>query len=132
MGVAKWHDEGENRVLEILLGSTPVDGALYLGLYKDVTELGEEISLTDITEVSGFGYSRKSLKRGNWTVTDDEASYDVQTFLAAGGDWGNVTGYFIATSANNSGKLLASEHFDSAMEINDGYGIKISPRIKVS
>ncbi len=133
MSVAKWHDGGENRVLNILLGALPVDGALYLGLYKNPTELGESAVLGDLTEVSGAGYARKTLTRGSWVIVGDAATYAIQTFLAQGGDWGNVTGYFIATSASGtSGVLLATEHFDAAMNIVAGKGIKIEPRITVT
>ena len=129
MPVAKWHDGGENRVLNILLGATPVDGALYLGLYKNATELGESAVLSDLTEVSGLGYARKALTRGGWVIVDSMASYEIQAFLAQGGDWGNVTGYFLTTSLDGSGVLLATEHFDVALNIVDGKGIKIESRI---
>jgi len=131
MSVAKWMDEGENRVLNILLGTTPVDGVLYLGLYRNPTELSEAEKLTDIDEPSGSGYARKILTRGMWTIAGDVATYEMQTFLAAGGDWGNIWGYFIATSLDNSGKLLATEHLNALLNIGDGRGIKIIPKITV-
>lgn len=126
-------DEGEIRFLEILLGSRNPDGALYLGLYKTpITEPDETAVLTDLTEPSGYGYSRKTLTRGQWTLNDNVATYALQTFLASGGDWGDVYGYFIATSMDNSGKLIALEHFASALQVLDGKGIKISPQITSS
>lgn len=131
MSVAKFMDEGENRVLNILLGATPVQGVLYLGLYRNPTELGEDEGLSDIEEPSGSGYARKILTRGIWTITGDVATYEIQTFLATGGDWGNIWGYFIATSADNTGKLLATEHLDTFLNIVDGRGVKISPKITV-
>jgi hypothetical protein len=131
MPVAKLMDEGENRLLNIILGATPVDGVLYLGLYKNPSELEETAKLTDLTEPSGSGYGRKIMIRGSWTITNDHATYTPQTFLAQGGDWGNVTGYFIATSVDNNGKLLATEHFDVALNLVDGKGVKIQPKITV-
>jgi len=133
MPVAKWHNLGENRVLNILLGATPVDGALYLGLYTNPTELAETAILSDINEVSSVsGYARKTLTRGSWVITGDAAVYAIQTFLAQGGDWGNVTGYFIATSLDDSGVLLATEHFDVALPIVDTKGVKIESQITVA
>lgn len=129
MPVAKWHDEGETRVLNILLGSTPVDGALYLGLYTNPTELPESAILSSLSEPVGWGYGRKTLTRGNWSIAGSAATYAIQTFLAQGGAWGNITGYFIATSPDNSGKLLATEHFDTVLNIVAGKGVKIQPRI---
>lgn len=126
-------DEGEIRFLEILLGSRNPDGALYLGLYKTpTTEPDETVVLTDLTEPSGYGYSRKTLTRGHWVLNGNVAAYTLQTFLASGGDWGDVYGYFIATSSDNSGKLIALEHFASALQVLDGKGIKINPQVTSS
>ena len=71
MGTPIWCDEGENRVLNILLGDSPVDGALYLGLYKNVVQPDETARVADLVEPSGFGYARKPLSRGlaNWTIS---------------------------------------------------------------
>ena len=128
----KWMNEGEKRVLDILFGSTPPDGTLYLGLIKNLTEPGEDASLSELTEPSGFGYARKPLTRGQWTIADDIAVYEEQVFLAVGGDWGNITGYFIGTSLDNSGKLLSLVFFDVAKSVENGKGMKITPKIRVS
>jgi hypothetical protein len=135
MGTPIWCDEGENRVLNILLGDTPVDGAWYLGLYKNSVEPGEDAKVSDLTEPSGFGYARKPLSRGlaNWTITADEATYPEQTLLAQGGDWGNIYGYFITTTLTGTGgKLMGLEHLGSAYSVLDGKGIKIIPKLKCS
>jgi hypothetical protein len=130
MAVAKWVNEGENRVLNILLGATPVDGAWYLGLYKNAVEPDEPVTLTEFTEPTGYGYARKQLTRGQWSIADDLAAYAQQTFLASGGDWGLIYGYFIATTANNSGKVMAICHFDAPLNVLNGKGIKIVPKIR--
>ena len=126
-------NEGENRIADILFGTQAVDGLLYLGLYKDTSEPPETSALADLTEVSvSNGYARKTLTRGDWSIVDDLASYAQQMFLADGGSWGNVYGYFIATSTDNSGKLLALEHFATYYEIEDGKGIKVTPKVRVA
>jgi hypothetical protein len=133
MATPIWCDEGENRVLNILLGDTPVDGALYLGLYKNSVQPGETARVSDLTEPSGFGYARKALSRGlaNWNIAADTASYAEQTFLAQGGDWGDIYGYFITTSLTGTGgKLMGLEHLGSAFPVLDGKGIKVTPKIK--
>jgi hypothetical protein len=127
-----WHDEGENRVLNILLGSTAPDTTLYLGLLKNLSAPAEDAILTGLTEPSGYGYARKALLRTQWTIAANSATYAQQTFLAAGGDWDYITGYFLATSPDNSGKLLASEYFDTPLLVVDGKGIKIVPKITVT
>jgi hypothetical protein len=132
MSVAKWHNEGLNRVLNILLGAQAVDGAYYLGLYKNVTELAAGAALADLEEPSGYGYNRITLSRGSWSIVDNAATFAKQTFLADGGDWGDIYGWFLGTTLNNTGKLLASEHFTTKLTVKDGKGIKIIPKVQCS
>lgn len=131
--MAKWVDEGELRVAQILFGAQAVDATLYLGLYTNTTEPLETANLAALTEPSGNGYARIALSRGSWTVTGDYAQYAQQTFTANGGNWGNVYGYFIATSADGSGKLLGVEQFTGApFVVNDGDSVKVTPKITVA
>jgi len=126
-----WCDEGENRVLGILLGDTPVDGAYYLGLYKNSVQPGEDDVVADMTEPSGYGYARKVLTRGGWTIAAGAATYAEQTFLAVGGDWGNIYGYFITTTLTGTGgKLMGLEHLGSPLSVLNGKGVKLTPKIK--
>jgi len=131
--MSKWVDEGENRVADILFGSQAVDASLYIGIYNDTAEPGETATLASISELSGNGYARKTLSRGTWSVSGANASYAEQTFTASGGNWGPCYGYFIASSSDNSGKLLCVEHFsDGPYDVDDGQSIKITPTIRVS
>lgn len=131
--MAKWCDEGENRVLNILFGSTAVDSNVYLGLFMNTTEPAETANLAAITEPSGNGYARATLARGSWTIEGDLATFAQQTF-AATGNWGNVYGYFIATSSDGTGKLLGVELFANGPYnvANNGDEIKITPSIRCS
>lgn len=129
--MAKLVDEGEARIANVLFGSQAVDTVYYMGLYKNGSEPAETAVLTDLTEVSGSGYARKSLNRGSFSITDSVATYAEQTFTASGGDWGDVTGYFIANSADNSGQLMWVESFSGgAYNITDGSSLKITPSIE--
>lgn len=127
--MAKFVDEGENRVLNILFGAQAVDANLYLGLYKNETEPSETANLASLTEVTGAGYARKTLARGSWTIVASLAEFAKQTFGAAEESWGDVTGYFIATSSDNSGKLLFVESFTGAGNIGTGSTIGIVARL---
>lgn len=131
--MAKLVDEGENRVLNILFGSQAVDSNTYLGLYTNTTEPAETANLAALTEPSGNNYSRQTLARGSWTVTDDLASFAQQTFAATGA-WGNVYGYFIATSSDGSGKLLFVEQFTNGPYNiqNNGDEIRVTPNVRAA
>lgn len=127
------HDEGENRVLNILFEATSVEN-YYLGIFTAPTvALTESQVMTDLTEPSGNGYARIILTRDtDWTVTADEAVAAQKTFTAAGGAWGNCYGYFITTASTGTGGLLMwSELFsDGPYNIVDGGSIKCSAKIK--
>lgn len=125
-------NEGENQIANILFGSTSPWSTLYVGLYTNSTEPAEGATLSYITEVSGTGYSRKSLIRGDWEVTDDYAIYGQQEWTAES-DWGNVYGYFIATSADNSGYLIFVEHFsDGPYNMTEGSKIRLYPKVTIA
>jgi len=131
--MAKWCDEGENDILNVYFSTQAKRTSLWLGLYLDDPEPAEAAALADLTEPSGNGYARVELLQENWTVADDLASYPQVTFTATGA-WGNVYGYFIATSQDNSGLLLAVEHFsDGPYNIqNNGDQIKVTPKVRAS
>ncbi len=132
--MAKWVDQGENETVSILFAATSPWAHTYLGIYSDAAEPPETATLpggaAPITEISGASYSRKTLARGSWTITGDYAQYAQQTFTASGGSWSNCYGYFIATTSDNTGKLLCVEHFTGGpFNVPDGGSIKITPKI---
>jgi hypothetical protein len=133
--MAKLCNEGENALLEVFLagGTRGGSGNLYLGLYTDLTEPGETANLASITELTegANGYDRIALPDANWTVVDDEATHEEQTFTASGGDWGNVTGYFITDAVNGtSGNLILVEQFsDGPYDTPDGLSILVTPTV---
>ena len=130
--MAKWCDEGEYRVADILFGAQAVDTNTYLGLYLDVAEPAEAATLSGLSEVSGSGYARIALARGTWSISGDYATYAQQTFTA-GAAWGEVYGYFLGTTLDNTGKLLCVENFsDSPYDVGTGDSVKITPKITVA
>lgn len=107
-------NEGEHDALDILFGSKAVNSVMYLGLYLNSDEPAETAQLIDLTEPVGNGYARMVLTRGVWSVVADLAGYVKQTFIASGGDWGQVYGYFICdVLTGTAGKLWFVEHFSN-------------------
>lgn len=127
----KWCTEGLNRILNILFEATAVDATLYLGLYTNTTEPVVGASLADVTEPSGGGYARLELTRGtDWTIAAALATAGVETFTSSGAAWGNVYGYFVASSSDNSGDLMLAEHFsDGPYDNIDGGSISCQVKI---
>ena len=125
-------DEGEWFLANAALVSAAESANLYLGLYTDVAEPGETANLATITELAvANGYARIAMPAANWTIVDDLAEQPQQTFTANGGDWGNVSGYFISDVANGTaGNLIAVENFsDGPYNTLDGLSILVTPKI---
>ncbi len=135
-GMAKWCDEGETQVGDSYLkGTAPPQ--LYLGLYKDVTEPAEDATLATITEVTvANGYARIILVKADWTEQATKGVFKQieKTFLANGGDWGSVYGYFLTDVASGTaGKLVSVEDFsDGPYAVNDGWSVKVTPQVTIS
>ena len=125
-------NEGETNVLEVYLGGD-ARGPLYLGLYTNTTEPGETATLASgLTELPvALGYARIALADGDWDIWDDLATNLEKIFTAAGGNWGNVYGYFICDVASGvGGNLLWVEHFsDGPYNVLNGILVKVTPAI---
>jgi hypothetical protein len=127
----QWQDEGKNRILNILFGAQAVDANLYLGLHLNATKPSTSVGLADLTEPFGDGYARIVLPRGGWVINGIQVTYDVKTFLAAGGDWGQIYGSFLCTVlTGTSGILLTLDYLDSPVYVADGKGIQVIPTIQ--
>lgn len=102
-------NQGEQRMLEKFFAD---DMVLHL-FSNDYTPV-EASTEANLTEVSGYGYSSKSLVGGSWSVTPgapSAAEYAKQTFSFTGAA-GDVYGYYV-TAADDS-KLLFAERFTGA------------------
>jgi hypothetical protein len=124
----KWCNEGETWTLEKALETAD----LYIGLYTETTEPAEGATLANVTEPVAAGYVRVLIQNSpsDWTIVGDTATGTLAVFTATG-VWGNVYGYFIATSVGGTGKLLAVEHFtDGPYDVQDnGDQVKVTPSI---
>ena len=131
--MSKFTNEGETSIGNIYLKNT-TQVSLYLGLYKDAVEPLETATLSTITEVPvAFGYARKKLENADWTedvAIKGQFTNLIKTFTAAGGSFGAVTGYFIATTASGTtGKLICVEHFNTPHVVTDGLSEAITSTI---
>lgn len=125
-----WHDEGENRTLNILFEATAVEN-YELRLYTAPAAQAPETTVYgDFTEPAGNGYAAAVLTRGtDWVVTADEAVAAQKTFTAAGGNWGDVYGYFVCVPSTH--EIMCSELFsDGPYNIVDGGSVKVTAKIK--
>lgn len=105
---------------------------LYLGIYKNTTEPALTATLASLTEETGAGYTRTALASVDWTVVANVATNLQKTFTPSA-DWGNVYGYFIATTIDGTGLLLWVEHFSNGpYNVLNGVPVKITAKVTVA
>lgn len=99
----------------------------YVGLYHG--SISESTILATVPgEPSGNGYSRQAIDRSTegWITIEQDEDLDWQVvskeiyFEAVGGDIGPVDGFFLCTSADNSGTLIGTVPFKMERTIRAG------------
>lgn len=113
------HVEGKQYLLEVGFSEEQsVPASFYLGLAED-TSLQVDDALSDVTESDAPGYARQTIASDNvdFTSAVDGTGWKVtalaQTFTFSGaGD--NVSMWFLATTVDDTGKLIASGTLDAA------------------
>lgn len=121
-------DIGKQKALEYLVGKDTTTESLTLKLYSNNLSPSTDDTVSLYTEVSGNGYSAKSLTGSSWIVTDGVASYSQQTWTFAGAA-GAVYGYYVVSAT--SGDLIFAERFSGApyTVANNGDTIKVTLNI---
>lgn len=121
-------DIGKQKALEYLVGKDTTTESLTLKLYSNNLSPSTDDTVSLYTEVSGNGYSDKSLTGSSWIVTDGVASYSQQTWTFTGAA-GAVYGYYVVSAT--SGDLIFAERFSGApyTVANNGDTIKVTLNI---
>jgi len=124
---ADFHTEGLQFLLECALTEEQsVPANFYVGLCEDAS-LNEDASLGDLTELSGNGYARVAVASDNVDLTsaaagtnDRKVTTKACTFTADGGAWNGAKKAFLATTIDDSGKLIASMDLAATRTLQDG------------
>ena len=115
--------------------SSPVN--FYMGLCTDAS-IAEGAGLTDLTEVTGSGYARQTVPSdtngftsastgtGDWKVTTS-----TETFSATG-TWTGATHAFLATTNDNSGKLIAVAELSTTRTLQNGDSLQVSMELTLA
>ncbi len=125
-------DEGERSIVMSYFRAEEVPSQFYARLAYDSISLKD--TLADIQrEPVGNGYAPQLLERssagwptiqrvnGLWQITSKEI-----TFTASGGDIGPVNVMFLATTSDNTGKLISCVPFDKTQSVVDGQGLTLT------
>ncbi len=124
----------EVTLLQFALGHS-VPGNQLLKLFTNNVTPGDTDVASTYTEMTGQGYSAKTLTKGNWSVVSSNgvgtATYAAQTWTFSGGTAVTAYGYYIVDAT--SGLLLWAEPFGTAKVIqNVGDQIIITPAFTLS
>jgi len=121
--------EGIQYLLELANGvQTKPAANYYIGLCEQAEDtISKSASLADLTELTGNGYSRQAVTAdaaGMVSAPHGDSGRKLTstevTFTAAGGAWALAKTRFLATTADDSGKLISTE------PVNSGAGIALA------
>jgi len=114
-----------------------VPANFYIGLATDAS-LAETASLGDQTEVSGTGYERQAVASNNTDITSAATGtndYKITTktvTFTAGGTWTGANTYFLATSSDDSGILIASGPLSETITLEDTDTLTIAVQVNLT
>ena len=129
--------EGQYYLLDVGLRGASQASNFYMGLVNDTPVVTD--GLSDLqNEPSGSGYSRQTIEANGtgWpTLALDSSEYQVtsstETFTASGGSIGPVTNAFLATSSDNTGKLISYVALSETRTLSDGESLEVTYDIKL-
>jgi hypothetical protein len=127
-------NEGETLIANLIFANADVDRGtdLELLLFTN-SEPGETITAATLTEPTGTGYARIALTDGSWTVTDDTASYALQTFTTGTGGWsGSVQGYAIVTTGTTPRILTIEVDPNGPYTFNENDTYDVTPNVTIA
>ncbi len=123
---AELHKEGLQHLLELMNGAQSKPANYYMGACEDAS-LAEDANLAAITELSGNGYARVAIASNGTDLVSAAAGTNdwklttkVCRFTASGGAWNCAKTVFLATTVDDTGKLVAS------VPINGGTGFTLA------
>jgi hypothetical protein len=135
---AELHTEGLQFLLEVVFSeeqSVPVN--FYVGLCTDAS-LAEGVGLGDLTEVTGTGYARQTVASDDvdftsaTTGTGDRKTTTKTVTFEAGGDWTGANTVFLATTVDETGKLVASAPLSETRTLANGDTLDVAIEIDLA
>ncbi len=135
---AELHTEGLQYLLEVAFSEEQsVPANFYIGLATDATA-SEDDSLSDLTEVTGTGYARQTVASNSTDITsasagtaDRKITIKEVTFTATG-TWDGAKTVFLATTVNDTGKLIASSPLSTTLTLNNNDTLKLALEITLT
>ena len=135
---AELHAEGLQYLLEVAFSEEQsVPANFYVALATDVS-LAENATLATPTEVSGTSYARQTVASNNTDITsastgtNDRKVTTKEVTFTAGGTWTGAKTVYLATTVNDTGKLIASAPLSETRTLNNGDTLLVSIQINLT
>ena len=130
-------DEGEYMFLDVTLRAGTAPSNYYLRLFNDTPI--ETDTLGSLTgEPTQYGYTAQTVERNTtgWPTLaldsgDHQATSSTETFTASGGSWGPVIYCVLATTVDNSGKLVSYVALSQSRTLANGESLQVTYRLKL-
>ena len=130
-------DEGEQHILDVYLRAATGPVQFYVRLYNDTPVETDTLALLT-GEPSTNGYAAQLVERSatGWPTLamdagDYQATSSVETFSASGGSWGPVTYVVLATTSDNTGKLISFAALSQSRTLNAGESLQVTYKVKL-
>lgn len=130
-------DEGEQLFLDCVLRATSCPTTFFLRLYNDTpTETDTLSTLTGEPSTNGYAAQELTRNSSGWpTLALDSGDYQATsatvTFSASGGSWGPVTYAVLATTSNNTGRLVSFTALSTSRTLASGESLQVTYRLKL-
>lgn len=131
-------DQGEQDVLDVYFRGATAPTIFYLRLTNTTPSDTSTLTALSAGEPSGNGYAPQEVERssvGFPTLALDNGDYQLTskevTFSASGGSWGPVAHAFLATTSNNTGKLISYVALSQSRTLQAGESLKVTYKIKL-
>jgi len=134
------HQGGEDFILKVLFGGTPLPANYYVGL-DSRTSLVASSTISELygPEPSSNAYERQKIQSDNFSVAagpsgDRRATSPTVLFKAIGGSWGPVKNIFLSTGLGYSSSvvLVSSASLSRTITVSDGEIITMKMAMSLS
>jgi hypothetical protein len=134
------HDAGEDFILKVLFGGTPLPANYYIGL-DSRTSLVASTTISQLygPEPTSNAYERQKIQSDNFSVTPGQSGSHKATsptilFKAVGGSWGPVKNIFLSTGLGYASGvvLVSSASLSRTITVSDGEIITMKMAMSLS
>jgi hypothetical protein len=134
------HDSGEDFILKVLFGGTPLPANYYIGLDAR-TSLVASSTISNLygPEPTSNSYERQRIQNDNFSIAtsqsgDRRATSPTILFKAIGGSWGPVKNIFLSTGLGYASGvvLVSSASLSRTITVSDGEIITMKMAMSLS